>query len=77
MQNITSTCCIAKFGGSKSSLLKLEEFYRRAGERKGVEAQAAETHVHGVMSVLKDAITRGELTDVEAQLPKDFQPLFR
>jgi len=55
----------------------LEEFFRRAAEREGAHSiQIAEAHARAVTSVLKDAVSAGEIKDVRSQLPKEFAPLF-
>jgi uncharacterized protein (DUF2267 family) len=55
----------------------LEEFYRRAAEREGVDIETARIDASAVMRVLREAVTPGELDDVMAQLPEDFNALLR
>lgn len=54
----------------------LDEFYRRVQEREGVDMPDAIHHAQAVISVLDDAVSRGELKDIKAQLPEEFTPLF-
>jgi uncharacterized protein (DUF2267 family) len=55
----------------------LEEFYRRVAEREGVDIETARVDASAVMRVLREAVTPGELDDVMAQLPEDFNALLR
>ncbi len=47
----------------------LDEFLRRVGEREDVETDAARDHASAVMTVLKEAVSGGELDNIRAQLP--------
>jgi uncharacterized protein (DUF2267 family) len=55
----------------------LEEFYGRVAEREGVDIQTAREDASAVMTVLRLALTSGQLDDVMAQLPEEFNALFR
>ena len=55
----------------------LEEFYRRVAEREGVDIETARNDASAVMSVLRLAVTPGQLDDLMAQLPSEFNALFR
>ena len=55
----------------------LEELYWRVAERKGVDIETAHMDASVVMGVLREAVTPGELDDVMAQLPEDFNTLLR
>ncbi len=57
--------------------LSLEEFYQRVAEREGVDIETAREDASAVMRVLGLAVTPGELDDVMAQLPAEFNTLFR
>ena len=57
--------------------LSLEEFYQRVAEREGVDIETARLDASAVMTVLGMAATPGELDDVMAQLPAEFNALFR
>lgn len=51
------------------------EFYRRVAEHEGVEIETARIEAWAVMRVLREAVTPGELDDMVAQLPEDFNTL--
>jgi uncharacterized protein (DUF2267 family) len=50
----------------------IEEFFRRVAKREGVDVDTARKDVSAVMTVLGEALTQGELEDVMAQLPPEF-----
>jgi uncharacterized protein (DUF2267 family) len=54
----------------------LEEFFRRVSVREGVELPEAVFHARAVIAVLSEAVSKGELDDVRAQLPAEFDRLF-
>jgi len=54
----------------------LEEFFRRVSQREGVDLPKAIYHARAVIEVLKEAISKGEMDDVRAQLPAEFDRLF-
>lgn len=54
----------------------LEEFYNRVAARSGLGAPAAVQQAHIVMQVLQEAVSEGQLRDMRAQLPPDFEELF-
>jgi uncharacterized protein (DUF2267 family) len=56
--------------------LSLREFYRRVAEREGVDVAKAAYHARVVVEVLGEAVSLGEMRDVRAQLPAEFDPLF-
>jgi uncharacterized protein (DUF2267 family) len=53
-----------------------DEFYDRVSIREGEETETAVRHACAVMAVLKDAVSPGELEDIKAQLPEDYDSLF-
>ena len=55
----------------------LEEFYRRVAEREGVDPGTAAAHARAVFVALGVAVAPGELRDMAAQLPNDFEPLLQ
>ncbi len=61
---------------SRGNRFSLDEFFRRVSEREGVDLPIAVHHARAVISVLSEAVTPGELQDVRAQLPSEFDPLF-
>jgi uncharacterized protein (DUF2267 family) len=54
----------------------LSEFFRRVSLREGVDPSAAVFHARAVIEVLSEAVSTGELDDVRAQLPAEFERLF-
>jgi uncharacterized protein (DUF2267 family) len=50
------------------------EFVRRVAEREGVDKSVARDHVRAIFVALGAAVAPGELRDMAAQLPKDFEP---
>jgi uncharacterized protein (DUF2267 family) len=55
----------------------LDEFYRRVAEREGVDRDTAAAHARAVFVALGVAVAPGELRDMAAQLPKDYEPLLQ
>lgn len=54
----------------------LEEFYNRVAARSGLGAPRAIEQAHVVMQVLQEAVSEGQLQDMRAQLPPEFEELF-
>ncbi|MDP8970896.1 MAG: DUF2267 domain-containing protein [Actinomycetota bacterium] len=56
----------------------VQEFYQRVAQRSspGVEPPDAAFRARAVMSVVRDAVSAGQLDDLAAQLPDDYQALF-
>ena len=52
--------------------LSLDEFFQRMSIREDVPPETAREHTHAVMSVLVDALSKGEFEDIRAQLPIEF-----
>jgi uncharacterized protein (DUF2267 family) len=52
-----------------------DEFVRRVAEREGVDPEAAQEHARAVLTALGVAVAPGELRDMIAQLPADYEPL--
>jgi uncharacterized protein (DUF2267 family) len=55
----------------------LDEFIRRVAEREGVDEATAAEHARAVFAALGEAVPPGELRDMLAQLPKEFDRLAR
>lgn len=55
----------------------LNQFLDRVGEREGVDTTEAASHVRAIFSLVQEVVTPGEMSDVRAQLPGDFAPLFK
>lgn len=60
----------------KDESFELDDFYQRVAEREGVDYPNAVYHARIVMRVLSDAVTPGEMKDLRAQLPDEFDDLF-
>jgi uncharacterized protein (DUF2267 family) len=54
----------------------LDEFFQRVAIREGVSPADAAFHARAVASVLREAVSIGELSDMLAQLPDDYLRLF-
>jgi uncharacterized protein (DUF2267 family) len=54
----------------------LDEFFRRVSQQEGANSPDAAHHARAVVSVLREAVTPGEIADVRAQLPATYDPLF-
>jgi uncharacterized protein (DUF2267 family) len=54
----------------------VDEFFRRVSEVESVDLPEAVYHARAVVSVLRDAVTPGEIEDMRAQLPGEYDPLF-
>lgn len=60
----------------ESERLSLDEFQRRVSERSGVDLPAAVHQTRAVISVLDEAASAGEMSDIKQQLGEEFAPLF-
>lgn len=54
----------------------VEEFFERVGTRENVNLPEAAHHARAVISVVKEAVSKGQFNDVRAQLPEEYDPLF-
>jgi uncharacterized protein (DUF2267 family) len=54
----------------------LDEFFQRVSARENVRLPEAVHHARVVAEVLQEAISPGEIEDVRAQLPDEFDRLF-
>lgn len=59
-----------------SRKLSYPEFIQRVAERASLSITEAHFRARGVMAVLTEAVSAGEMHDVRSQLPRDFAPLF-
>jgi uncharacterized protein (DUF2267 family) len=57
--------------------LSLDEFFQRISKREGVDLPQAVFHARAVARVLWEAVSAGEMKDVLAQLPPEFDRFFR
>ena len=55
---------------------ELRTFYERVAERESVDFPDAVYHSKVVMSVMQEAISPGEMSDLRAQLPPEYNDLF-
>jgi uncharacterized protein (DUF2267 family) len=53
----------------------LNEFIRRVATREGVDERTAFEHARAVFTALGVAVAPGELRDMAAQLPREYEPL--
>lgn len=63
-------------GAALGERFSLEEFFRRVGLRENVDRSDAMAHARAVIEVLGEAVSKGEMDDVRAQLPAEFDRLF-
>jgi uncharacterized protein (DUF2267 family) len=68
---------VLRGAAEEAKRFSLEEFYRRVAEREGVDTETARSNALAVMRTLREAVTSGELDDLMAQLPAEFNILFR
>ncbi len=54
----------------------LEEFYEHVSRRESIGQPISREHARAVMSVIEEAVSPGELRDVLAQLPDEYETLF-
>lgn len=57
--------------------LSLDEFTQVVAAREGEAPQRALKHVQAVFSVLQEALSPGEIQDIRAQLPAEYDSLFQ
>jgi uncharacterized protein (DUF2267 family) len=55
----------------------LDEFYRRVAAREATDRRVAAAHARAVFVALGVAVAPGELRDMAAQLPNEYEPLLR
>ncbi len=55
----------------------LDEFYYRVAEREKVSTEMATLYVWAVFAVIKEFSSPQEVSDVRAQLPNEYEALFR
>jgi uncharacterized protein (DUF2267 family) len=54
----------------------LNEFFLLISDREGVDLPRAAHHARAVIEVLQEAISKGEIDDIRAQLPDEYNQLF-
>lgn len=60
----------------KKEAFSLEEFFLRVAAHESQEIPDATHHARAVISVLQEAVSPGEMQNVRAQLPNEYNPLF-
>ena len=68
--------CLRGREGQMGDNFKLDEFYRRISEREGVDTAAAASHAKTVISVLSQAVSAGEFSDIRVNFAKGYDELF-
>jgi uncharacterized protein (DUF2267 family) len=68
---------ILESASARAEPFDMEEFVRRVARREGVDEATARRHARAVFVALGRAVAPGELRDMAAQLPKDFDELLR
>lgn len=58
-----------------SETFGVEEFYTRVSRLEGVDYPDAVHHARSVLSVVREAVSGGEMQDVRAQLPDEYGDL--
>lgn len=59
-----------------SQRFSLDDFFHRVSQREQIDLPAAVFHARVVLEVLQEAVSRGEIDDVKAQLPEEWSRLF-
>ena len=54
----------------------LAEFFDRVTEKEGVDKPVAVYHARAVIDTVMEAVSEGEIEDLKAQLPDEWNPLF-
>lgn len=56
--------------------MTLHEFFQRVSEREGVDLPKSIHHARAVIDVLQEAVSPGQMQNIRAQLPDEWDPLF-
>ena len=62
--------------GENGQHFDMEEFIRRVSQKEGVDPIAAVMHVRAVFAVIQDAVSPGEVADLQVNLSADYAQLF-
>jgi uncharacterized protein (DUF2267 family) len=54
----------------------VEEFFRKVAAREGIDPVTGRRHAQAVLRTVEQAIDHGEMSDLMAQLPKEYHHLF-
>ena len=60
----------------RSKIFSLNDFVELVGEKEGAGFEEAWAHARAVMSVLGEAVSKGEMDDVRRQFPSEFDHFF-
>ncbi|MBX0295683.1 DUF2267 domain-containing protein [Haloarcula nitratireducens] len=60
----------------KGERFSAEEFVERVGESLGTDPAATQAHARAVFSLLREAVSAGEIEDVRGRLPDSFDRFF-
>jgi uncharacterized protein (DUF2267 family) len=60
----------------RSKIFSLNDFVQLVGEKEGAGFEEASAHARAVMSVLGEAVSKGEMDDVRRQFPSEFDHFF-
>lgn len=60
----------------KTERFAVDEFFLRVAAKETADLPDAVHHARAVIDVLQEAVTPGEIDDLRAQLPDDYNPLF-
>jgi uncharacterized protein (DUF2267 family) len=63
------------FTDSDAEAFPADEFLRRVADREDVDVATAQRHVRAVFTALARSVSGDEFADMEAELPRDFDPL--
>lgn len=75
-QELTQYLQQGKQEPKRGQVFSLGEFVQRVSDREQVTLPEATQHARLVLEVLEQAVTPGEISDIRANLPADFEPLF-
>ncbi len=70
---VQSRLAVELRGGEEFSV---DEFVQRVSARANVDTATAQRYARAVLSTMQEAVTEGELGDILARLPREFDSLF-
>lgn len=59
-----------------SETFGVKAFYQKVSEKEGVDLPVAIHHARSVVSVVKEAVSAGQMDHVRGQLPQEYDDLF-
>lgn len=60
----------------KTERFSVDDFFERVADKESVDVPDAAHHARAVMAILQEAVTTGQVEDIRAQLPDNYEPLF-